>query len=400
MVSTTPVPLLRYHVLRAVCFGVAVSCAGEQGRRNGLELQVEARIPVPSTVGRGQLILGQRKSVREPLLVSAGGSNRVFRLDGSGRWFALTPANTAIRIAALGVTPRGYWIADEAARRVLLFGEDARAYDEIPIPTVWPGGEPAVLGLMNDGFVVTVERSPATSADTTASILSVARLRKVEVLDSLLAVQAEMLLRAAGEGPPVALVQPWHFADIPLLSGDGKERLVFRQRSGPLASSVSLDRHVYGSAWTRARSRKVRFERVPWSEAANDRWLSGVLDDSLAAYLGGRARAELQLRSLVTRPPYLPALRRVVAGGTLLFFERLSTNTGHHWEVWECDTLRGSFVLPPRTVLRQVVDSTVLAVVNSLSGSDTIVVAKLRRTLPGPWGALPALLSVEVKRAH
>ncbi len=386
MVSITSVPSLRYQVLAAFCFGVAACYTDEQRGRDALELQVQARIPVLNTVGRGQVVLGQRKSIREPLLLSIAGSNRAFHLDGAGKWSALTLPETAIRIAALGVTSKGYWIADGTARRVVLIGGDGRAYDEIPVPTVWPGGEPVVLGLLNDRFVVTVERSPATGGDTTLSVLAVARPRKVEVLDSLLAVQAEMILPSAGEGPPVALVQPWHFADIPVLSGDGAELFVFRQRSGPSAASVSRDRHVHGSAWTRVRLPNFHFQPVPWSEAANDRWLGGVLDDSAAAYLGGRVRAEMQLRSLVAKPPYLPALRRVAAGGALLLFERLSDAAGHHWEVWGRDTLRGSFVLPPSTVLRQVVDSTVLAVVNTLSGDDTIVVAKLRERplLPGP----------------
>jgi len=345
-----------------------------------MEVVVRDRIPVDPSLGSPPSVLVRSAGSSGALIVAAVGGDRVLQVQG-GAWSVIAPPDSLLRVSNLGVLGDSLWIADDAARRVLVLSGSSVRHREILTPTIQPHSQPHVLGLLAEGVVVVESRPAPPVPDTLVALIAAVGTGDAMVIDSVAEFGGEMRLVPPSGSPVVLFAQPWFYRDIPVITRNGYTLAILRQRPArPDQRSAIVEVHEHLRRQRRAPVQSLSLRPTALTNAVIESWLSSVMQDSLVRFLGGRQRAERELRAALFRPPHLPAIRRALsASPDFLFLERVTADTLHHWEIWQHGRRRGSFVLSPRISLQDIADSTIWAVTRGAPGVDTILVATVRK---------------------
>lgn len=250
------------------------------------------------------------------------------------------------------------------------------------IPTVQPGAVTATIGVLSDSSFVSISRPFAVEGDTVISLVVRHRGNTARVIDSLVEIGSEMHLSSGAGGNGALLGQPWAYRDIATLDRDDGALMVLRQapaRTGDELIRVSVARRSIMEDRVSSVTMYLRTARL--STDGVQRWLASVIDSAFAARFGGRASAEAAIRIQLFRPEAAPAVRRLISGsrGTF-FFERVLSDTQHHWEHrTSAGLLIGAFRLPREWILQDAADTTILAIRRTNGACDTLVTASVER---------------------
>ncbi len=374
-----PLLLFRRVALFVLLASLAV-CGSNDGNYVKWDVVVERRIPLEEPLPHQGPVLVRRGDSPGTLLVAGWGESRIFRIRRDGRWSEVALPDSTLRVANFGSTGDSVWIADDASRRVLILHRESPHYRSILVPTIQPGSQPHVIGVLSDGSVVVGSRPDLTAGDTSVTLIVRVTSSGALVLDSVVEYQREMRLSNADGDREVAVAQPWAYRDIPFVTADGRMLVHLRQSPGsPIAVDVVVNMQPpQDRSLAAVDGRLIRPSRTELTEGTVESWLRSTMQDSLVAFLGGFQRAERELRAALYRPTYLPPARRALSlsAGTLLL-ERVTTDSIRTWEIWRDDRFAGSFVLSPRVSLQDARDSTIWSVVSSPTGADTILVSRL-----------------------
>lgn len=362
-----------------IILGADAGCGPSHLAEPDIEVVVHARIPLDRALEQQPAVLVRSAESAGAFFVAALGGDRVFLVHANGSWSVAVPPESLLRVSSLGVQEDFLWVADDAARRVLLVGGTTARRREILTPTIQPHVLPHVVGpLSNDAFVV-ASRPERSQGDTLVSLISIMSESEAVVIDSAVEIGGELRVGTPG-GDAFVTRQPWFYHDVPLINRSSRTLTILRQRPGR-SNDVAAIVEVHESRGSRggAVAQELSLRPIALTDAAVAAWLKFMMQDSLVSLLGGRRRADSVLRTALYRPGTLPAIRRAISASTeTLLLERVTADSSHHWEVWQAGKHNGSFVLDPWISLQDAADSTIWAVTRRATGIDSILVATLR----------------------
>lgn len=303
-------------------------------------------------------------------------------LDGSRQ--SIVSPDSVLRAISVGSTPDRMWIADDAARRVLILDQGRGAWRWVAVPTIQPRAQPRVVGVLSTGAVITEERPAGADGDTLIRPVVYASGDSALVIDSLLELGGTLDLRGGDGSGGVRFRQPWFYADLAVMATDNSALLILRERP-PASSRAEVTVTVEEMRADRSRAAqpwKMAFARTPISDSAVANWVADVLRDSaVVALLGGQDKAGATLRSALFRPACVPPIRRAIAApdNALLIERTQSQDSLHHWELWTRRGQQGLLTVPREFEIQAVLERNVLAVERkTLEHPERIVLAHLR----------------------
>lgn len=381
----TPVPPIRWVSTTRMVFVVLAGsggfgCGPDGSTAPRMDVVVRDRIALDSSFGPPPLVQVRESGSGGFYSTSTTDRGRIYFRSADRRLTKISPPGSAMSVSTIGTRGDSLWVGDDAGRRVLFWDRKRNSWHEVLEPTVQPRGGAALIGVLADGAAIVVSAPESMIADTVTAYVVTVNRRSSVLIDSLIRVHGALAVSTPDGGRASTLTQPWVYYDIPVVARDGGSVTVLRQRPWRTGRNGAVV-----EAYTRRTSYDGLFaDTMPFSTAAItgtdvDRWLEAHLGDSLSQMLGGRARAESLLRASVFVPAFQPAIRRAVGGPKdLLYLERVTADSTHHWEVWRSGRCTGLFHLAPSVELQEVSDSTFTAIDRSTSGNDTLIVATLK----------------------
>jgi hypothetical protein len=366
---------------RAICLcALVTACRASEPPGTDAAFVVRERLPVDTTAAPPPFYRLHSSGSNEAVVISGRNRGHVSLISAGRHGSAIRTPDSLLIVSNAGFLGDSIWIADDASRRLLFFNRTTRRWSEMLTPSLQVKAQTAVIGILADGAVIVASRASEASRDTVTTWLLAESVDSTFVIDSLMAHGGPLKVSAAEGEPSAMLEQPWLFADFAVVSRNGGALTILRQ-SPPHRGDTSVNVLVarYRNTHSAPSVQTLRFRTAKVDEAAVMAWLSFVMRDSLVNMLGGRSRAESQLRAALFRPLYMPAIRRVIAGWhESILLERAAIDSMHHWEIWDANgKFTGSFVLRPEIVLQDAPDSTIWAVTHGKNGSNTVVTGTL-----------------------
>jgi hypothetical protein len=311
------------------------------------------------------------------LVVLAAHRNQIRVVAGHRTIEVFEVPDKTLFVSNMGLLGDTLWIADDAGRRVMLFWLAERSWSERIIPTVQPGSQPAVLGVLRGGAPISVSAISGGAVDVSDIAIVRSDDGPGEIVDSLRAIGGELRLTRAGGFGEVRLLQPWVFRDFAIVERDGSSVTVVRQRPAVLpGATIRISAYRLGDAAASLKEWEVQTDEV--GPDVLREWADRVMTDSLALFFGGIAGARERLTNAVFRPLQMPVIRRIISAGRGMFLvERAdSRETGHAWELWGADgAIRGQFRLPENQELNDAVGNDIYLLEHGADRIDRIILA-------------------------
>jgi hypothetical protein len=231
-----------------------------------------------------------------------------------------------------------------------------------------------------DSALVVAQPLDETADTNTVFIATMNRSSVATIVDSLLIVGGLINVPSSDDSSFARLVVPWAYRDFALLNEEDGALYVFRQRipPGAVKPNTRIERVVRPDGQHSVG--ELEAFTPPLTDAVVAHWMHAVLREPILHILGGRERAEMEIRKRVFKPSYLPVARQVIMGSSsAVYVERVRDDSAHQWDVHSLNgRFRGSFVVRPGIEIQAIRDSTLWAIVRSSTGPESLLVATLR----------------------